>query len=144
MYPLLAAIDADAAGPASLLGALVIAVSALASVAVYLFLRYDKRNDQIAVERKAMDDERKGWQIERTALRSEYDGKHRELAVGYARELTEQIKIAREESATARREFADTLDGMVEQQQRSSDVQVGVIEKLTDRIVIQGKRGGGY
>ncbi len=133
-------------------GVLGVIVIAFSWVIVYLFKRYEKRNDQIAVERAAIEKERESWQTEREAahaaatlasekLRLEFEVKHRELADRYGKDLVEQIKACRENDTVVRREFTDTLETMAENQQRASVAQVAMIDKLTDRIVIAPKSG---
>lgn len=86
------------------------AVLVLGYVVIYLFRRYDKRELDIAAERKAMDAERAQWVLEKAAIRLEFEVRHREIVEDAAAELS-----------------------------KAADAQANMLEKLTDKLVVGPK-----
>lgn len=131
-------------------GVLGVGIVVFAGVIVFLFRALERRNDQIAVERKAIEDERKSWVIEREKwgverekMRADFEVKSKEQSQNLARELQEFVKTGRETENGIRREFADMLEGMSGEQTKSSTILANMLDKLTDRITSNNK-GGRY
>jgi len=83
--------------------------------------------------------ERNAWIVERERLRTELEIKLREQSEKLASQLGDTIKQCREAESATRREFADMLEGMSAEQQKSNTAQVAVIDKLTERIISGGR-----
>lgn len=126
-------------------GALAIAVTVLAGVVVYLFKLYANVNAAIGKAREdnsaataAMNEERRTWKEREAKLEESVEKRvtaaRVELSEKYAKELTEQVRLARENDTNARREFAGIIEGMTDRQSE-------VLGKLADRITAVGRNG---
>lgn len=150
-----------AAAPAqsmTLIGALVAAISVLSGVCVFLFLRYDKRNDQIAEERKSMEKEREQWRVDKSEtsvaheravekLIAEHKLEEQKLKVEHEKELrdlsekcmTQVVTLSRESrdhDVAARSQYAGMLETMADRNDRQADVVTKSLEKLTDNLLV--------
>lgn len=158
---LIAAGEASAAvssTPNTLLGAMSIAISVLAGVCVFLFLRYDKRNDQIAEERKSMEKECEQWRVDKSETRvaheraiekliAEHKLEEQKMKVEHEKELrdisekctTQVVTLSRESrdhDVAARSQYAGMLETMADRNDRQADVVTKSLEKLTDNLLV--------
>lgn len=124
-----------------------------------------KRDDQIAAERKATaeaDKDRavrdvvreKEWEARLIEVKREYAEKARELSDELARELSEQVRLGRENEAAIHTRFSATIKDMEQAAREAQNKTATMLEKLTDRLLPQdppsprgrgeyGPRGGG-
>lgn len=132
--------------PTSFVGALLLAITALAGVVALLFRLYVGRNksaeDGAASKDKLMADERKawaikeeGWHAEREAIRAEFERKCRELAEGYAAKLDEinEMFLAREDAM--RKEYGDRVERIASEAAKASNATVEVLNKIHERFI---------
>lgn len=121
--------------PTSLAPLLIAAVLALAGVIAYLFRYYSKRAEDHGREREAWAKEREAWAVERTRherfqveLRAEYEAKYHET-------LANLYKEARENEATARREYAENMEIVAQKAAEASAKVATVMDKIYDYLI---------
>lgn len=141
--------------PTTLVGALILAVTALAGVVVYLFKLYVGRNttaeanaakkdEDVARMRAAWDVERESWEAERMRLLMEYERKRADLAEGYAMETGEIRDGALVREDALRKDFGDRLERISAEAAKAAHAQVEVLTKLKERFIgpRRGRTGG--
>lgn len=132
-------------------GLLGIGIVALAAVVVVLFRRYDKRNDQMADERKEIHEERSSHAAAIVALETkhreqiaqlklEHEAKLREQSQKYADQITDAHRLAGDRETAVRREFADMIVQMSEEMVKLQSAADATTNKLLDRIVTGGRK----
>lgn len=136
--------------PTTLIGALALAVTALAGVIVYLWRFYQGRmakasKAQLAQAEKHAE-ERQQWALERqrllqtdddlmrmreeleTRLRAEFEEKHRRV-------VDDVYRQAREDMREARKDFAEIMGAVQSEASKSSEKLAAVMDKFYDRYV---------
>lgn len=136
--------------PKTLIGALAIAVSALAGTIVYLWRFYQGRMSKADKTRRLLDEthakEREAWAVERTSthesfeterahLRLEFEEKHRILVEDYLKKAQDLYQLSREDQRAARKEFAEIMEIVSKEATKSSEKIATVLEKFYDRFV---------
>jgi flagellar basal body-associated protein FliL len=121
--------------PTSLAPLLIAAVLALAGVIAYLFRYYSKRAEDHGKESEAWGKEREAWAAERARLerfhvelRAEYEAKYHET-------LNTLYKEARENEATARREYAENMESVAQKAAEASSKVAAVMDKIYDYLI---------
>lgn len=116
-------------------GVLGIVALAFAFAIIHLFKAMRKDHEAAKADEKAMEKERGQWAVEREALRTEYERKHRELVEKYAENLREERDGNREHEDLARKEFAELMERVAAESGRSSQALVDMMQKFYDRFV---------
>lgn len=116
-------------------GPLGVAVFVFACVIAYLFKLL--MNKSTRDEKRAEDNakERAGWDVERERLRAEYEERHRELIDGYAKDLLAERNSNRAHEDLVRKEFTDLMERLSDDNVKSSEQVVSVLQKFHDRFV---------
>lgn len=149
--------------PKWLAGAMVAVIGVLAGVVAYLFKLYQKRERVIAAERAKMGEERAQWMLaeqrraderERfeTALRAEYEQKHRELIEAHADTAREERQLARDHEermradfaaalGAARKDFGDIMERVSAEASQAAAQLSNVLDRFYDRFVGPRRRG---
>lgn len=112
----------------TLVGALVIAISALAGAVLLLWRHGNRMQRKIDQERKDMVEERKAWAVEREALRADYEAQNVQILKG------EQAE-SRKTEAEIRAEFAELMERLSAQAEKSADAISTVLQKILDRFL---------
>lgn len=148
---------ADQAPPPWLIVLLVSAIGTLGGVIVYMFKRYERREDRrdkaITEERAAMNAERTQWKIDREKMaaehdaeletaRAEYEAARAQLAQRFSDALRDEIKTARAHEDAVREEFATIIERIDAQATEASKALVEMLQKFYDRFV--GPRSRSY
>ena len=84
---------------------------------------------------KAMEAERTKWGVEREALRTEFERKHREVVEDYAERLEKSRDSNRVHEDLVRKEFAELMEQVAEEGGQSAQALVDMMQKLLDRLV---------
>lgn len=115
----------------------VLGVVALVFAFAIIYLFKTMRSDHAAskADAKAMEEERKQWAIEREALRTEYERKHRELVESYAETSREERDASRAHEDLVRKEFADLMEEVATEGGKASQALVDMMQKFYDRFV---------
>ena len=116
-------------------GVLGIVALAFAFAIIHLFKAMRKDHEAAKADEKAMEKERGGWAVEREALRTEYERKHRELVEQYAESLREERDANRAHEDLARKEFADLMEQVATEGGKASQALVDMMQKFYDRFV---------
>ena len=82
-----------------------------------------------------MEKERGQWAIEREAMRTEYERKHRELAESYAETASAERNANRSHEDLVRREFAELMEQVAAEGGKASQALVDMMQKFYDRFV---------
>lgn len=138
--------EADVPSTLQQYGPLGVIAAIFATVIVYLFRLLMSRSDRDEARVKATAEERAGWTAERDRLRAEYDEKngelrleyeekHRELVEKYAAEVTSDRNANRAHEDLVRREFSDLMEKLSEDNVKSSEEMVQMLQKFHDRFV---------
>lgn len=107
---------------------------------IHLFRALRADQASIRAADAARDKERGEWAVEREALKTEYERKHREVVEGYAHDLREAHRTNREHEDAARREFADLMEAISSESVKSADAIAAVLSKFYDRFIGPGAR----
>lgn len=116
-------------------GVLGIVALAFAFAIIHLFKAMRKDHDAAKADEKAMEKERGQWALEREAMRTEYERKHRELVEWYAESVREERDVNRTHEDLARKEFAELMERVAAESGRSSQALVDMMQKFYDRFV---------
>lgn len=84
---------------------------------------------------KAMEAERTKWGVEREALRTEFERKHREVVEDYCERLEKSRDSNRVHEDLVRKEFAELMEQVAEEGGQSAQALVDMMQKLLDRLV---------
>jgi uncharacterized protein YifE (UPF0438 family) len=129
--------------PSTLVPLLIVAITALAGVIAYLFRYYSKRLELADTVRLANETmhakERAEWYIERTALRGEYEAKHRAIVEDYGHTVRELYEGAKAYETSARKEFVTNVELVSDQLVEASTQIVTVLDKFYDRLTNKRK-----
>jgi hypothetical protein len=82
-----------------------------------------------------MEKERAQWAVEREAIRTEYERKHRELAESYAETLREERDSNRAHEDLVRKEFTDLMEQVAAESGKAAQALVDMMQKFYDRLV---------
>lgn len=130
----------------TLIGVLIAAVAALASVIVYLWRDGRRERRRIESERRLMLEGRAAWDVEREKIRTEYEAKLR-VAVGdyvkqvhdlnakYVQALHVEHAENRTNEAQIRREFAELIEQISTEAGKHADAIRAVLQKFLERFV---------
>lgn len=110
----------------------------------YLFNRYEKREETIAVERDLITKERASWVLEREKIRGEFEAKHSLLVTDFAQKIVKIQDEAREHEDKLRRDHADELRSITDSARRANESLTEMLQKFYDRMTTRPPRGGGY
>lgn len=115
----------------------VLGVVALAFAFAIIHLFKAMRNDHAAAkaDEKAMEKERGQWAVEREAMRTEYERKHRELVESYVDESREERAANRAHEELVRKEFAELMERVAAESGRLSQALVEMMQKFYDCFV---------
>jgi len=116
-------------------GVLGIVALAFAYAIVHLFkmMRTDYASSKD--DAKAMVKERGEWAVEREAMRTEYERKHRELVEWYAESVSEEREANRAHEELVRKEFAELMERVAAENGRSAQALVDMMQTFYDRFV---------
>lgn len=115
-------------------GVLGIAVLVFAFVIVFLFKRYEKREDKIAEERKEMTKKEAAWELREEKIRSEYEEKMAAISEACAERVISVLEDSREHEDKVRREFFEELKHMSEAARLSNAALSDMLNKLSERV----------
>ncbi len=115
----------------------VLGIVALAFAFAIIQLFKTMRTDHAAAKTdvKEMAEERTKWALEREALRTEYERKHRELVESFAEAVREERDTNRAHEDLVRKEFADLMERVAEEGGKASQALVDMMQKFYDRFV---------
>ena len=116
-------------------GVLGVVALAFAWAIIYLFKTMRADHAVSKADEKAMEKERGQWAIEREAMRTEYERKHRELVDRHATAAREERAANRTHEESVRKEFADLMERVAAESGRSSQALVDMMQKFYDRFV---------
>lgn len=116
-------------------GVLGVVALAFAFAIIRLFMMMRADHAAAKADAKAMEEERKQWAVEREALRTEYERKHRELVERYAATAREERDSNREHEDLVRKEFADLMEQVATESGKASQALVDMMQKFYDRFV---------
>lgn len=135
-------------------------ISAILLLGLIWFIRmYLQANATIGREREAMVREREQTIAREALLRAEHAGslvrlandlklEHeedcRELSQAFAKELSEHVRVSRETQEQLRREFSEAQERLASEIAAMATRNNQTIDKLTDRLLVQAPRRGGY
>ena len=110
-----------------------------AYVIVFLYKRNERIRD--AAEAKSKEDdkliatERLTWALERERWSVEREKIRADLAEKFARELRDAHEQSRAHEVAIRREYAEMIEGMSNEQKRASDALVDMLRKFHERAL---------
>ena len=127
-------------------GVLGIVALAFAFAIIQLFKTMRADHATAKADASQMEKERGQWAIEREALRTEYERKHRELVESYAetarkereactQALREERDSNRAHEDLVRKEFADLMERVAIESGKASQAIVDMMQKFYDRFV---------
>lgn len=102
---------------------------------VYLFKTMRADNAASKADAKKMEEDRGKWSVDREALKTEYERKHRELVETYAKTLREERDSNRTHEDEVRKEFADLMEHVAAEGGKASQALVDMMQKFYDRFV---------
>src|SRR5262249_14925578 len=106
---------------------------AFAIIKLFKMMRADTAASK--ADEKAMEKERGQWAVEREAIRTEYERKHRELIESYADTMREEREANRTHEDLVRKEFTDLMERVAVEGGKSSQALVDMMQKFYDRFV---------
>jgi hypothetical protein len=127
-------------------GVLGVVALAFAFAIIQLFKMMRADHAATKVDAAAREKERGQWAVEREALRTEYERKHREVVENYAETLREEREacaqgmreereINRAHEDLVRKEFSDLMERVAVEGGKASQAIVDLMQKFYERLV---------
>lgn len=116
-------------------GVLGIVAVAFAYAIIHMFKMMRNDHATSKADEKAMEKERGQWAVEREALRTEYERKHRELIEWYSEAAREERESNRAHEDLGRKEFAELMERVATESGRSSQALIDMMQMFYDRFV---------
>jgi hypothetical protein len=123
-------------------GVVGVIASIFAAVIVFLFKQLREEAKARIEDHKKIAEERAKHDVEREALRTEFERKHRELVEVLTQDLRDEHKANRAHEDEVRKEFAELMETVSAEAAKSSDAIVSVLNKFYDRWVGPGPGPG--
>ena len=136
-------------------GVLGIVACVFAYAIVHLFRALQAAYERNAAAEKAREAERSDWtkrelllrqelETKEADLRAEYERKHREVIDHYAQLAKAERRENREHEDKAREEFAEIMEKVSADANKSTDALVNMLQKFYERFVGPGRHGPRY
>lgn len=125
-------------------GVLGVGVVVFGLVIRFLFKQYQREVRKYQESQAIIAEERKGWAVERERIRAEYDQCHHDLLREYAEKIQQEHKECQEREDRMREEHDARVERMADEQAKSNESLIAMLEKLQERMVLSRSRGGQY